>query len=825
MGAVSADRGRAPADRGPWSPDRLVRAHAAEAGGALAFVDASGSLTWAELDARCEVAADAVRAAVGSASNGPSGAIVGVIAEPSMDTIAVMLGVLRAGAILAPIPAGLATVELRAALDVLGPVLVMAPERDGDMVARAGYRVLAIDALAAPPAASDVPTFDPAPAATGTEPAFEPDAPAVIVLTSGTTGRPRGVILSGRAMAASADAWLAGLPPATGWLLALGLSHVAGLGILWRAIVGHVPVRLVAAAEPAAQLAAMTAEPAPSHVSLVPAQLARLLDAADDAGLTRPPASLRAVLLGGGPIPPALVTRAVRAGWPVVPTYGLSETGSGATALATEEALDHANSAGRPLPGVRVMIDDPGPDGVGEILVETASRFSRYLGEAPDTLGAGADGGATADSTARATAAAPVRTGDLGRLDADGRLFVVDRRVDRIVRGGENIAPAEVEAVLLAHSAVADAAVVGRPDDRWGHVPVAAVVLGARAPDPGDRALASHCRASLAGFKVPVAFMRLDVLPRTASGKLRRDTVRPLLSGECEGVLVRPGGDAIGWRVTGTGRLPIILLPGTLSTAAQLDRLAATLAAPGDVTVHALDRRGIGTGRLVPPRPLDVSVHVADLVAYLDARGIDRAAFVGVSFGGGLALEVAARHPARVGAVVAYEPPYGPVAGAATRRAFLDLAAAVEHAHQTGGAPAAAETFLRAVAGDDAWDRLPARARMFLESQGDGALADAGLTGLDPDGLTAIAAPVTILTGGASEPFYSPIADALARRIPGATRGTLDGLAHPSPITTPSPVAAAVRAALASAGLVVAAAPATLVHPTDPVTPAPEPSR
>ncbi len=790
---------------GPWAPDRLARAHAAGAGGALAIVDRSGSLTWAGLDARCEAAASAV----GAAGGGP-GAIVGVIAEPSVDTIATMLGVLRAGAILAPIPAGMAIRELHAALGVLGAALVVAPERDGAAVSSAGYPVLALEAVRSwrPDGVADGP--------------FDPDSPAVIVLTSGTTGRPRGVVLSGRAMAASADAWLAGLPPATGWLLALGLGHVAGLGVLWRAIAGRVPMRLAAAADPAAQRAALNEEPAPSHVSLVPAQLARLLDAV--AG-SPAPASLRAVLLGGGPIPPALVTRAVRAGWPVVPTYGLSETASGATALPTADALDHPDSAGRPLPGVRVTIDDPDADGVGEILVETASRFSAYLGEEAGTNDAsGTDEAPAAAGAATLPAgrhAGPVHTGDLGRLDPDGRLFVVDRRVDRIVRGGENIAPAEVEAVLLAHPAVADAAVVARPDDRWGHVPVAAVVLrGGGTDDPGDDELDRHCRRSLAGFKVPVAFTRLDSLPRTSGGKLRRDAVRALLAGAPAGVLARPGGDEVGWRLSGSGRLPVVLLPGTLSTAAQLDRLAAALAAPGDVAVHALDRRGTGTGRLDPPRPLDIAVHVADLVAYLDARGIDRAVLVGVSFGGVLALEVAARFPARVAAVVAYEPPYGPLADDATRQSFATLASAVEQAHRANGAPAAAETFLRAVAGDDAWGRLPARSRTFLASQGDGALADAGLSGLDPDGLATISVPVTILNGSASEPFYAPIADALAERIPGAARRTLDGLVHPSPITNPAPVAAAVRAALGSAGLVDLAGSVT-----DPVAPLAEPSR
>ena len=190
-----------------------------------------------------------------------------------------------------------------------------------------------------------------------------------------------------------------------------------------------------------------------------------------------------------------------------------------------------------------------------------------------------------------------------------------------------------------------------------------------------------------------------------------------------------------------------------------------------------------------------------------------------MSFGGALALEVAARHPARVAAVVAYEPPYGPLADDATRRSFATLASAVEQAHRANGAPAAAEIFLRAVAGDDAWGRLPARSRAFLASQGDGALADAGLSGLEPDGLTTISVPVTILNGSASEPFYAPIADALAERIPGTARRTLDGLAHPSPITNPAPVAAAVRAALASAGLVDVNAPVTAVPPI------PEPAR
>jgi pimeloyl-ACP methyl ester carboxylesterase len=169
-----------------------------------------------------------------------------------------------------------------------------------------------------------------------------------------------------------------------------------------------------------------------------------------------------------------------------------------------------------------------------------------------------------------------------------------------------------------------------------------------------------------------------------------------------------------------------------------------------------------------------------------------------VSFGGVLALETTARRPNRVEAVVAYEPPYGAVADPETLAWFQRLAADTARAHADTGPGAAAETFLRAVAGDAAWDRLPDRARAFLAREGDGALADSGLTGLDPDGLGHITAPVTILTGGASEPFYAPIADELVRRIPGARCRTLDAATHTSPITEPAPVAAAIRACLES---------------------------
>ena len=245
--------------------------------------------------------------------------------------------------------------------------------------------------------------------------------------------------------------------------------------------------------------------------------------------------------------------------------------------------------------------------------------------------------------------------------------------------------------------------------------------------------------------------------------------------------------------------IPIVLFHATLSASVQLIGLARLLAAHGPV--FALDRRGSGESAMPSPRPLDVGVHVADVAALLDAEGIAAAILVGHSFGGVVALEAAARLPERVVAVVAWEPPYGPLADAGTRAGFAAVATATDRAHAAGGAVAAAATFLDGAAGDGAWQALPDRARAFLAAQGDGAYADAALGGLDPGGLARIVAPATILTGSASESFYAPIARAAVERIPVARLVALDGLRHTAPITDPAPVAAAILDAIAAAGM------------------------
>jgi len=284
----------------------------------------------------------------------------------------------------------------------------------------------------------------------------------LVVHTSGTTGAPNPVGLTKEDIEANArgTAVALGLGDDERWLCPLPLSHVGGLMVLLRSAVYATTAVLGPADTENVTLA-----------SLVPTQLARLLDAG-----AAPPS--RAVLLGGAPADPALLTRAKEAGWPVAPSYGLTQTCS----AATIGEVGDTETSGRPIPGVTVTIaaDD-------EIVVDVGGRT--------------------------------VHTGDLGRLDERGRLIVIGRRTDTIVTGGENVAPAEVEAVLRAHPAVADAGVFARPHPEWGEAVVARVVLRADATPEELRAFAAE---RLARFKVPKAVELADTLPRTESGKLLR---------------------------------------------------------------------------------------------------------------------------------------------------------------------------------------------------------------------------------------------------------------------------------------------------------------
>ena len=318
---------------------------------------------------------------------------------------------------------------------------------------------------------------------------LDADAPATLVHTSGTTAEPKPVALTigNWCWNALGSALALGLDPQDRWLCTLPLSHVGGLAILIRSAIYGTTVVLHDRFEAGRALTAIERDGI-TLASLVPTTLERLLDA----GL-KAPNPLRVALIGGGPLAPTLAAQAQEAGIPVAQTYGMTEACSQvATSLPGEP-----ETAGRPLVGTRVRIGDD-----GEILVSGPTV---------------APGAVSADGW--------LHTGDCGSLDAHGRLTITGRKADTIVSGGENVAPAEVEAVLLGHPAVADAGVHGRPDRHWGEAVVATVVLhdGARAEAEELRA---HVAAQLARFKVPKEIAFAASLPRNPSGKLVRRELR-----------------------------------------------------------------------------------------------------------------------------------------------------------------------------------------------------------------------------------------------------------------------------------------------------------
>jgi O-succinylbenzoic acid--CoA ligase len=305
------------------------------------------------------------------------------------------------------------------------------------------------------------------------------DVPVAVIHTSGTTASPKPVVLTWGNFLASAlgSAAALGLDPAERWLCPMPLTHVGGLSIPIRSAIYATTAVVHGRFDTEAVLNEL-ADPGRriTLISLVPTMLARLLDA----GLQDPP-TLRWALLGGGPIAPALLERARAARVPVAPTYGMTE------------ACSQIATFGWPLAGVEVRTE-----GDGEVLVR----------------GPIVSPGAVADD-------GWLHSGDLGRFDERNRLEIVGRKADTIITGGENVAPTEVEATLLEHPAVADAAVHPRADPKWGEAVIATVVLREGASAPPEE-LRAHCAARLAAFKVPKAVEFADALPRTQSGKLLR---------------------------------------------------------------------------------------------------------------------------------------------------------------------------------------------------------------------------------------------------------------------------------------------------------------
>jgi O-succinylbenzoic acid--CoA ligase len=401
-------------------------------------------------------------------------------------------GVTRGARVAMALPAGLELAQALHACLLLGAVAVPVDLRlaAAERALVADGAALLVDEPLAPAGASgerDRPSLP-------GEGVHELDATAVVIHTSGTTAAPRPVALTyGNILwSALGSAVALGLDPEERWLCTLPLSHVGGLSILLRSSIYATSAVVHERFETERVLRSLQAGEA-TLVSLVATTLARLLDA----GLRHPPA-LRCALTGGGPVPAPLVQRAHTAGVPVSLTYGLTESCSQATTTPVAAIGGAPSSAGTPLFCTRLRIAAD-----GEILLAGPTV-------APGALAS--DGW--------------LHTGDLGELDERGRLRVSGRKADTIVSGGENVAPAEVEAVLESHAAVLEAAVLGREDPQWGEAVTAIVV--ARAGEQLDaEALRAHCAGALAPYKVPKHFvLASEPLPRTRSGKLLRRELR-----------------------------------------------------------------------------------------------------------------------------------------------------------------------------------------------------------------------------------------------------------------------------------------------------------
>lgn len=462
-----------------------------------AVITADGSVTFAELVARVDA-----RAAEIAASSEP-GARVAVLAENCIGYVELYYAVPHAGRVLVPLNHRLHPEEWRATLARAGVTLAYVDAahagRAGEFGPTSGVEIRSLDTPA-----------DPAATTRASTPPRSPDDVAWLIGTSGTTGTPKLAMLSDANLIAAVDATLPARPVGPTDVLAtpFPLCHVAGYNVF----VLHRrarPIVLQRSFDPVG-LTELVRDHGVTMLSLAPTMIAMLLDHpdVDDGDL----ASIHALGYGASPIPGPVLERVIeRWNWDCSQGFGMTELGGNALFLGPDDhrraAAGDARllvAAGRPSPGVEVRL---GTD--DELLVRAPQVMLGYWDDPGATAAAITDGW--------------LHTGDVARIDDDGLVSIVDRRKDVIVSGGENVASREVEEVLHAHPAVADVAVIGRPDPRWGER-VCAVVVTRTAVEPA--ALIAHCRAHLAGFKTPKSIEFVDELPRNASGKVLKHRLR-----------------------------------------------------------------------------------------------------------------------------------------------------------------------------------------------------------------------------------------------------------------------------------------------------------
>lgn len=492
----------------------IVRVHGRERPHARALIVGDETITYGELDER----SNRVAQAFASAGVGV-GDRVAFVERNGAEFFDVAFALAKLGAVGVPVNWRLAAPEMRHVIaDSGASVVVVGQEFVGHLEAIESE----LDATVVVVGNHDRwPTFERW--VTG-QPAVDPgvvtgpDDLVMLMYTSGTTGLPKGVML-GNANYVCKTGGVAGpwkFDADSVSLAVMPLFHMAGFGWALAGLWEGATTVVLRDVDPQAILDAVDRH-AITNMLLVPAVIQFLLDTPglDDVDFS----GLRVIVYGASPISDDVLVRGMRRfGRIFAQVYGMTETSGSITQLDGADHVPHLlRSCGKPYPWVRIRIvdtsgADAAPGAVGEVWTRSDQNMLGYWNN-PDA------------TAATLTPDGWLRTGDAGYLDAEGYLYLHDRLKDMIVSGGENVYPAEVENVLMTHPDIADVAVIGVPDSRWGEA-VKAVVVAARGTAPTETELISFARTRLAGFKLPKSVDFVDALPRNPSGKILKRALR-----------------------------------------------------------------------------------------------------------------------------------------------------------------------------------------------------------------------------------------------------------------------------------------------------------
>ena len=496
----------------------LSRSAAARPGG-LALVFGEEERTYAELEER----GNRLAAALAERGVAP-GDRVALLMHNSIELVEAFFGCQMAGACPVPVNFRLVAEEIAFILEDSGAAALIADEGLLDLAAAAATAAGAPRlrlAVGGPPPGFEAYEGAMAGAAPAPRPTLAGDDLAFLMYTSGTTGRPKGAMLTHSNLVASTLAWIeeVGAGPEDVWLSGQPLFHIGGLnGLLPFVHLGATSVLAPTTGFDPERAIELLLRHRVSRCVFVPTQWQEICSLPAASRLAAGP--LRTAIWGASAAPRQtleLIERTLPAA-AIVSAYGQTEMAGTTTMLKGGDSLRKLGSVGKPIAGVVARIVDEGGDDVasGEVgeLVYRGLQVMRGYWQRPE-------------ADAEAFAGGWFHSGDLLRADEEGFLYVVDCKKDMIVSGGENVYPAEVERVLAAHPAVADVAVVGVPHRRWVETPFAVVVPAAGAePDPDE--LLAHCRQHLAGYKKPSAIVFVSELPRNAAGKVLKRQLREL---------------------------------------------------------------------------------------------------------------------------------------------------------------------------------------------------------------------------------------------------------------------------------------------------------